>query len=217
MRHTALLLALLATLTSGCAATMQAGADTQYAADFFDGNALASGGLALLPVTAGQGQEAYRRPFGAALNATMDSVGRGYGINVTPWNRTMQAINDAGLTARYNDALRAYRETSIIDATLVREISERTGRRYLLFTILGDFVEGQTVRRSAISGDATAYDAMGTSAFAQVWDAQSGDVVWEGKAAARTDAAEFRYIKDDDPASFSRAVAKVLADEIMGR
>ncbi|MEL6615301.1 MAG: hypothetical protein AAFQ43_06160, partial [Bacteroidota bacterium] len=68
MRITALFL-LLFTL-SGCAASMQAGADTQYAADFFDGNALARGGLALLPVTAGQGQEAFRRPFGGALNAT---------------------------------------------------------------------------------------------------------------------------------------------------
>lgn len=202
---------------TGCAASMRAGADTQYADDFFDGNALASGGLALLPVTAGQGQEAYRRPFGNALNTTMDSVGRGYGINVTPWDRTMHAINEAGLTSDYNDALRAYRETSIIDARLIQQIGEQTGRRYLLYTILGDFREGATVRRSAISGDLTAYDAAGTEAFAQVWDTQSGDVVWEGRAAARSDASEFRYVSTTDPAAYSRAIAKVLAEEIMGR
>lgn len=217
MRFKVFSLALLVAGLTGCAASMQAGADTQYAADFFDGNALARGGLALLPVTAGQGQEAFRRPFGGALNATMDSVGRGYGINVTPWNRTMQAINDADLAGDYNDAIRGYRETAILDARLLTQIGEATGRRYLLYTILGDFEEGATVRRSAISGDLTAYDAQGTSAFAQVWDTQTGDVVWEGKAAARSDAGEFTYIKDDDPAAYSRAMAEVLADEIMGR
>ncbi|WP_412068567.1 hypothetical protein [Rubrivirga sp. IMCC43871] len=211
-----LALALAAAGLSGCAATMQSAANTQYADDFFDGNALARGGLALLPVTAGQGQEAYRRPFGNALNAAMDSIGRGYGINVTPWDRTMRAINDADLTSDYNEALRGYRETSIIDAGLLRQIGEHTGRRYILYTLLGDFEAGAVAGRNVISGDLEAHGAAQTAAFAQIWDTQSGDVVWEGRGEASQRGSTYTRV-DSDPAAYTRAVAVALADEIMGR
>lgn len=203
-------------ILSGCAAGIQTQASTSYASDDFSTASLAEGGLAILPVTAGDGLEGFRRPFGDALNTKLDSAGSMRGISVTRWQDAMRMVNDADLTSDYNDAVVSYGTTSIIDARLLNRLGEATGARYLLYVVLGGFDQDSELRVNALTGNLDSFDSEGTAAFAQVWDTDTGDVVWEGAGSSRAQGSELAYVEPKSPAEYSRFIAAALAEEIMG-
>ena len=212
--RTATLLTIIV-LLSGCSATAFQSADVSYVDETFTYESIQSGGIAILPVVAGQGVEGYRRPFGDAINEYIGE--HGYGIDFLAWQETMERINDAGIASAYTSAIATYRETSILDRSLIQEIGRATSLRYLLFAQL-DAPTDESVRgRGALASGYYDYQTIGASAFAQVWDAATGDVVWEasGRAGVR-ELSEFDIIKDEDrdPNTHSRRVANEIVSAL---
>lgn len=210
MRYALPLLAFI--ILAGCAAPVRTSSNVQYHADTFSRSDLSEGGLALLPIAAGEGQEGYRRPFGDALNHSLDSLG-----GATPfqtWQTTVDAFNDADLAVSYQNALSTYQTTSMIDRGLLGSMSEATGTRYFLYVRLGDFEQNSRLAYSGLSGRARTQKDVGTTAFAQVWDSESGDVVWEASGSAVASSGEFTYVSEDDPNKYSAAVATSIATQL---
>lgn len=217
--YRALPLALLLVL-SACAASVRTSVDTTYRDDDFSTDALSGGGLAILPVVAGEGSEGYRRPFGQSINRAVDSLNalNSTAVEVTHWNDTMQLLNDAGLTSEYQSAIEAYRTTSVLDRAFLGRLAEATGSRYMLFLLLGDYDNDSSTTYSLFSRSSNTRETAGVTAFAQIWDTTNSDVVWEGAAAvdAEANSGSFQYMRAEqrDPNFLSRKAADALAAEI---
>jgi hypothetical protein len=187
------ILLLLCLALFGCAATIQDLSKVQYVKEGFDANALKAGGLALLPVVAGQGQEGYRRPLADSLDFYVQT--KKPNLQFIKWQDAIAKLNDKGLAEKYQAAISTYRTTSIIDKSLVSEIGAALGVRYFLFVSLEEFHQSSKMRYSGLTGKLTEDETAKVNAFAQVWDSQSGDVVWEGIGQAQATSSEFTYLK----------------------
>ena len=199
------IISLLILIFSGCAATIQNLSKTQYVKEGFNPNELNNYGIALLPIAAGQGQEGYRRPYGDAINTVMNNSFKE--VNFIPWQQTMNILNDSSLTKEYEDLILTYRSTAIIDKTLMQDIGQVLNIRYLLFVSLEDFSKSKETSYNFLLGWHTTKTAI-VNGFAQVWDCNKGDVVWEGYGTAYSEGGELTYEKDYE--EYSMVAAKGL-------
>lgn len=212
MRYTLLL---LFAILAGCSAKVQVHNQTSYADAAFSKASIEEHGLAILPVVAGEGVEGYRRPFGQSLNQ-VGAVHLSSGSLLT-WEGAMEAINNAGLVSEYNAAIASYQQTSIIDRTLVGQMSEATGTRYFLYVTLFPPTSDTSVNYSVISGGLRTDQRLGVSAFGQVWDAE-GDVAWEGTGSSEVQSNEFQSIDEagEDFSIHSNNAARALFRAVLG-
>lgn len=201
---------------AGCVAPVVDTSKVTYVKPGFGPVELSAGGLAILPVTAGSNVEGYRRPFGAALNHTADSLSRGE-IDILPWEKTMDQLNQHDLAGRYQDALIRYKQTAIIDKKLVQEMAKALGLRYFLFVELMPFEQDAQLRPNALTGGVYTQESLGVQAIGQVWDAVEGDVVWEGVGGAKTTSSELTYIEDRSVEAYSGMAANGLMSQVFGR
>ncbi len=190
MRFTILCLLLVAAILSGCAATIRDLSKTQYLNPELSPESLRAGGLALLPITAGQGQEGYRRPLGDLLNSQIANAVPG-GVTLT-WQSTMDSLNHHGKVPAYEELIAAYRTTSILNRDRVRELSSALGVRYALYCSLEDFSETSQTSYSAFSGVSTSKSA-NVAAHCLLMDLETGDVMQEIAGQANSVAGEFEY------------------------
>jgi len=176
----------------GCAAVIYDTSRLQYLKDVFGPESLNSGGLALLPVLAGKGQEGYRRPFGEALNHSFQTIKPQ--LNFIKWEDTMSIINQHGLTETYQDAILTYRDTAILGQSFLHQFAEALQVRYVLVVNLEEFHTSSVTKYSIWTG-LTTITTTKVSSFAQVWDCSTADVVWEGRGEAVSHPGEFTYDK----------------------
>jgi hypothetical protein len=195
----------------GCAATINDQSRVQYVQEGFNATELEAGGLALLPVVAGQGQEGYRRPLGDEIDSAISI----YGTNIpyTGWQEAMNALNERGLVEDYQSMISNYRETAIIDKGMLAGIGEALGVHYILFVSLEDFSKDASTRYSLFSGWTTTKTAT-VQAFAQIWDCRACDVVWEGSGTAQSTGGELTYEKPYE--EYSRIAAQGLVKNLLG-
>ena len=153
-----------------------------YVHSTFEPSDLKTEGLAVLPVVSGAGQEAYRRPM--ATNLSKYGAEAMLPASLVSWTDTMQRINDGELTEKYHKTISVYRETSILDKSMIGEIGRTVGARYLLFTTLQEFYSTQSSSGRTVS----------VGAFCQVWDSDDGNVVWEGNARAQVMVVDFMKV-----------------------
>jgi len=216
MGRTAGLSFLLTFLLAGCAASVQTVNEETYRQSSFTEEMLDEGGLAILPIVAGQGVEGYRRPFGRTVNQTAEQL---LGAeDVLRWQSTMDQLNSQGLATSYNEAVATYQRTSIIDQSLVERMGNACNRRYFLYIRLSPPKNVQRQAESDINeGGSYQQQYIGVGAFGQIWDARTGDVVWEGtgmSSVARK--AELTYIKDKDINTYSQNAARALVRGLFG-
>jgi len=179
-------------LIASCAATIYDTSSVSYIKEDFGSTNLVKGGLALLPIVAGQGQEGYRRPFGEALN---EGIAQSRSeIPFLPWQETMSLMNENDLAELYLATIQTYRETAIIDKKLLSEIGATLDIRFLMFVSLEEFHKESNTSYGFFSGWHTKKTAK-VRAFAQIWDCHSGDVVWEGFGSAESSGGELTYEK----------------------
>jgi hypothetical protein len=205
------LLVLSAIILSGCAATIRDLSKVQYVKEGFVADSLRTGGLALLPVVAGQGQEGYRRPLADSLNFHIQRVRPN--VQFIKWQDAITKLNDKGLAEKYQAAISTYRTTSIIDKSLVSEIGSALGVRYFLFVSLEDFRQSSKLGYSGLTGKLREDQTAKVNAFAQIWDSQTGDVVWEGIGHAEASSSEFTYLKGSYE-TYGGIAAKGLAQRL---
>ncbi len=179
---------------SSCAVSSKVASNVTYVKSNFSTRSLEVGGLALLPVVAGSGVEGYRRPFGEVMNLVADSLIQ----NFMTWNETLDKLNDADLVSEYNRAIVAYQETSIIDKTILRKMQEATGMDYFLFVLLAPPTSDTKISHSIWTGNITTTETKSVSAFALVWSAIDGDVVWEASSTAEVKTGSYTYTSETD-------------------
>ena len=201
--------AILIAILSSCSVTSKVSNDVTYTSNTFSVKALNDGGLSLLPVVAGSGVEGYRRPFGDRMNAVGDSLLN----NFKDWNETLQTLNDEDLVPEYNSAIQSYQQTGIVDKTLLEKMAEATGNNYFLYVQLGSPTSEKDYDYDMWSGYLSESETTAISAFALIWGAKEGDIVWEGYASAEVTTDEFTYTKESD---FDRAqkVAESLMESV---
>lgn len=203
-------LVVFAFLLAGCAASVQTTNEESYRQSSFTEESLKEEGLAVLPIVSEEGVEGYRRPFGRAVNgATERLLGT---ENALGWQATMDRLNSEGLATDYNEAIAAYQRTSVIDQSLTEKMREACNRRYFLYIRLSS-PKSQTRQAESEINEGGTYQQkfIGVGAIGQIWDARTGDVVWEGtgkSSVARK--AEMTYIKDKDIETYSQNAAQAL-------
>ena len=211
MLSVALVVIVIAVMMTGCAATIYDKSSVSYVDAAFSPTHLRTHGLALLPVVAGQGQEGYRRPLGDCLAAsTEELMGGGHFLG---WRETMAALNEQDLSDEYEDLIGTYRETAILRQEAVNELGLALGVRYLLFVSLERFHTSTSTTYNAFTG-LNSERTSAVNAFCQVWDTATGNVVWEGAAAARSAGNEFTYDKPYE--EYARKAADGLTARLFG-
>ncbi len=175
-----------------CTASIQNTVKVQYLKPGFTTQTLHDGGLALLPIIAGQGQEGYRRPLGESLDTSI--AVRRPGMKYIRWQETLSNLNRDSLASSYESVIMTYRSTSIVDKSLIKKLGQSIGARYLFFVSLEDFSKSSRVGYSGLTGSLETQESAQVSAFAQIWDSEEGDVVWEATASAQSSSSEFTTI-----------------------
>ncbi len=132
---------MLVLLIFGCGASVQNLSKLQYKKEEFTRQSLVSYGLALLPITAGEGMEGYRRPAGDSLYNAIRTLRKD--INVLDAQTSLNKINDAQLADKYAELIRTYAQTAILNKESVKSLSEAIGKRYLMHVRLERFYEQQ--------------------------------------------------------------------------
>jgi len=195
---------------TSCAVTSQVHENVTYVSSNFSNSMLESEGLSLLPIVAGSGVEGYRRPFGEAMNSSADSVL----TNFMSWNDTLDRLNDAELVSDYNNAIRSYQETGIVDRSILQKMSESTEKNYFFFVQLLPPEAERDISYNYFSGGYSRTETKSVTAFGLVWSASDGDVVWEGSATAEVTTGDYSYTQETDMERAEK-VARALVSSLM--
>lgn len=172
------LLSLLLLFVFGCAAPITQNVKFDYFATESKQGALAAGGLGLLPVVAGAGQEGLRRPFGNKLNKDLSNKfpeGKFIG-NL----ETIALINNAGLTEDYSRLMNDYNRSAILNKDSLIKIGAVIGVEHLLYVKLLEQSQTEGLAPRLLSKDPLVVKGIKMNIFGQVWSCTIGDVVWEG-------------------------------------
>ncbi len=197
---------MLSAIFTSCAVTSEVSNEVSYTSNTFSVKSLNDEGLSLLPVVASRGVEGYRRPLGERMYAVGDSLFK----NFMGWDETLQSLNDSDLISDYNSAIRSYQQTGILDKSFLEKMAEATGNNYFLFVQLGTPTSDEEYSYDMWSGYLSKSETTSISAFALIWGANEGDIVWEGYASAEVTTNDFTYTKESDLNK-----AQKLADSLM--
>ncbi len=147
-----------------------------YKSPQFSRNDISTGGIAIMPVLGGDEKEQYRRPMGDAL---FHYLGKHFGINeVTHPQEVIRILNDHGLAEDYSNALRNYQHTGIIAGDLIRNVGEVLEVEFLLYT---RFLATRDAEYIIVADSYQRINIDELYVQSQIWCANIGDVVWEGK------------------------------------
>jgi len=176
-------------IVSGCSRTLPAfnkglveqriaNARELYRDPSFSREDLERDGITCLPARLNLRHKTYGHALVQGLVETMQANLSGKGI-VHP-NLAANHINEASLAEDYATMLTAYDRTNILDRDTLRKIGRAVGVGYFAVPILLNFHEMQN-NRLTVFGLRLAKTSWVTTRFQlQIWDAQSGGIVWEG-------------------------------------
>lgn len=177
------LLALAALLTSGCSTVHPIGpvdaSAVTYKSPSFSPTDLKDARLAVLPIAASDGNEGFRRSAGERLCAALEK--NEVAAEVIRPEEVADLLGEGNLAADVDRLLFGFERTGIVDKDALARIGEATGCRFLLTTgadskqTRDDYQAGYTHKASTVAS---------ASLRCRLWDAASGDVVWEGEGAA---------------------------------
>ncbi|MBN2731651.1 MAG: hypothetical protein JXR26_04390 [Balneolaceae bacterium] len=201
----------IAIFFTACSAGINTTSKVSYNKPSFTNESLQEGGLALLPITAGAGLEGYRRPFGNALNSYSDSLSGN--MQYYGWQESMNELNEKGLADAYNEAISNYSQTSIIDKSTLQEMGNAIGARYFLYVQLGNFDKSSDTSYNMFTGLQTTRKNQ-VSAYAQIWDAATGDVVWEAVSNAEASSSSMMVSISENPHDYSLELAKGISEKL---
>ncbi len=164
--------------TRGLMMQRSASAQQLYREPSFGREDLEREGLTCLSARLSFGHETYGYALVQGLVEVLQESPFGKGM-VHP-NKASSLVNEAGLAEDYAAMIEAYDKTHILYRDTLRKIGQAVGVRYFAIPILVRFDEGRKGRISFF-GLRAVETAWATARFQlQIWDAQSGWMVWEG-------------------------------------
>lgn len=170
----------IATLSclAGCSVTnqvMSGGHSTEY--DLPVGG-VAEQGLALITPSAATGQETNRHALAMGFAEVIQE--RYPGAHVVALPQLLSAVNRSGLAAEYTQMFEDYETTGILELESLRKLAAACQVRYIGHLDLQNFEQSSNRRFGFFGLRLLDTKQASIRVFLQVWDAQTGNIVWEG-------------------------------------
>ncbi len=201
---------------AGCASGPPA--ELKYSWEFYRAPAIspetfAGQSVAILPavsITYDPTQEVYRGVLGGLLYSAFAKFPNG--PKIVSLDEVQSSINKKALWSDFEVMYTEYSKTSVLRRDILSRIGQAAGARYMLLPRLLRF-DSETFDRATIVGIAFLRTRQSSvNIQAQIWDTETGEVVWEG-ASEGTVASE---VVRGSPASFM-AVAQNACESIAAR
>lgn len=168
----------LALLVTACTFAPQRYTQPEIRANSLPPDALERGGLALLTPSTVTGQEEDRQTLALLFTQTLGAERPR--IRLVHLPEVLSAINRDGLVNQYQHLYRDYSLTGVFDRDVLALLSRATGVRYLGQLKLARFEQGAKSRFGLLGLSILQTQYAHMRVFLQIWDAESGAVVWEG-------------------------------------
>lgn len=195
------------TACSGTSQIMSDGHITEY--DLPPGS-ISEQGLAFITPSAATGQETNRHAL--ALGFAEVIRRRHPDANVVALPQLLSAVNRSGLTAEYTQMIDDYETTGILEREALRKIAVVCHVRYIAHLDLAKFEQSNSKRFGLLGLRLLDTKLAAIRVFLQIWDAQAGNIVWEG-----SEELTFAYeTVRERPVTFS-TVAEKTANRILDR
>ena len=175
-------------LLTGCASfTMNrlflqqsANARELYCEPGFRWESLEEGGVTFLAARVNTGQETYGPSLIQGLVDSMQISLPSQKI-IHP-NLAVNRVSKAGLSQAYAAMLAEHGDTNILPRTTLRKVGKVVQARYFALPVLVSFREDQSSRLTAFGVQAARTASATARLQLQIWDAQEGRIVWEGRS-----------------------------------
>jgi hypothetical protein len=171
---------------------------------------LETDGIGFLTPAAGTGREADKQALAQSFANELERVRPG--VAVRGLAEVLNSVNTANLDQQYKAMYRDYLQTGILDADVLAEVGQISEVRYLAQLSLAGFTQGNRSRLSLFGLRIFDTKQGSLRIFLQIWDAQSGTVVWEGSG-------ELNYAYDtgrENPVTFAE-LCRLTAEQLFAR
>ncbi len=179
-----------------CAGPLQQwGAETSRTAKApsFDPSALQREGVAVLNAVVGVGLEGYSAPVSRSLSDVLGQAPQP--VRMISAQHTLSLINREGLAREYALMVSEYLRSGILDRGVLEEIGWALGVRYVFQPCMASFSQSMAGRFSFFGVRLLQTRISMLRLSVQLWDTQTGEIVWEGSGEAtlaNEDIREFR-------------------------
>lgn len=153
-----------------------------YKAPYIDGLNSTHIGFLTTAVSRGNGLGEYRMAVSDIIEKTFRKDRPG--ISMVTARETLNRINSSGLTNEYGNMLQSYDITGILDKKVLTRIGEILDVKYIAQPKLSSFTERTSTRLSAFGLALVSTRETTIKISLQVWDTETGDIVWEGSGQA---------------------------------
>jgi hypothetical protein len=159
------------------------GQEVYRGTDEFNRDVLVRDGMTFLPAQLNTGQEAFNQMFVQELINALDrdlpdTCSECVGI-VHP-NRSIDRINEAGLTDEMATMMKRYDLTGILEGDILNRLGEASGARFFLVPILMNYQAKESPRLNTFGFRMIKTTRASANFQLQIWDRRTGSIVWEG-------------------------------------
>lgn len=164
-------------------------------------------GVGFLTPSAATGREADKQALAMSFAVKLEEMHPEIWVVSLP--NVLSEVNAADLDLQYKDMYRDYLQTGILEGSTLKRISDEVGVRYFVQLSLSSFQQSSSKRFGFFGLRLTQTEIATIRVFAQIWDGQKAEIVWEGFT-------ELSYAYDtgaERPVNFA-VVAEVAAEEL---
>jgi hypothetical protein len=148
----------------------------------FSHTELEEGKVAILSAVAVDVYHEYRRvlgdSFSKALRQTYPDIPQ------IPPQKTLSLLNRADLADEYIAMIRGYENAGILGKSSLKRFSQVLGVQYMIQVSLLQYTQDTATRFSLLGLRLFQTRSSTLRVFAQIWDASTGGIVWEGSSSA---------------------------------
>lgn len=196
---------ILGLVLSGCTASMHTIAEEQFRDDSFSIDSVDQYGIALLPITGSN------QTFNSVVSISADTVLQSYEFtNYVGPRQVSNDLNNRGLVREYQEMINNYHSSGIADNAQLREIGEATGTRYLLKIQIGSLNREADTKTNYVDGSVHTTEEKDVRIYGLLWDASTGNVVWEAASTAVASEGELTTINQTDSEFYQAATAELI-------
>lgn len=151
----------------------------QFQSPDFSRSSLIDGGLALLPITAKEEEAAFRHSAEEHLSTAITAFEPD--IPFLASKESIEKLNEANLAQGYLDMLDTYERAATLDKATLVKMGSALNKSYLMQAKFVKFHLGKkTTEYDPLTGTTPKPGWNEVEIFAQIWDTQKGEIVWEG-------------------------------------
>jgi hypothetical protein len=180
----------------------------------FDLSALKEQQVAVLSAVVGFGLEGYAHQVSRSLSNALHQ--KGTPIKALPVHDALNRINREGLAGEYGGMLADYVRTGILNRPVLEKIGRALGVAYVFQPSLASFGQSVSSRFSFFGLRLLQTRVTTLRLTLQLWDARSGEIVWESSGEATLAGEDIREFRIPFDEIARRLWSHMLDDLFMG-